>query len=82
MNKKIEEKLYRTSSLPLATHLSLRQPIINVDKENPRKALFIFENTTEILNYVSEYWAGEARVEPQAYFNQLKILKGRLYESN
>lgn len=81
MTKDIFKKdFFKTSDLALATALSLWQPIEGINKENPRKALFLFEQNEKLDELIRKYWQGKLKVEPQAYFNQLRIIKARLYE--
>ena len=75
-----DNNFYRTSDLALATALSLWMPIQDIDKENPRKAQFLFEQNEKLDELIKKYWQGKLKVEPQAYFNQLRIIKARLYE--
>jgi len=70
---------YSTSDLSLATTLSLWCPIEDIDRSNPRKALFIFQNTGKLQELVAEYYRDEIKISPQVYFNQLRVVKARLY---
>lgn len=79
MNKHKDIKLYKTSSLPIACSLSEKYPLLSIDRTNPNRALFIFEHSSDLERMVEDYWRGSLKVEPQAYFNNLKVLKGRLY---
>jgi hypothetical protein len=79
MNQSLNENYYQTSDLSLATTLSLWYPIEDIDRSNPRKALFIFQNTEELQKLVDEYYRNEIKVSPQVYFNQLRVVKARLY---
>ena len=36
-------------------------------------------SSDKLTDIVSRFWRGELLVEPQAYFNQLKVLKTRIY---
>lgn len=74
-----QENLYQTSDLALATVLSLFYPIEEVDRTNPRKAQFLFCRDTKLDKLVDEFWKGEMRVDPQQFFNQLRVVKARLY---
>ena len=74
-----EEKIYKTADLALATVISLWHPIEAINKQNPRKAQFIFKRESELDNLVENYWQGKLKVEPKAYFNALRTLKARLY---
>jgi len=70
---------YSTSDLALATALSLWFPLETIDKTNPHKAIFLFKRNEELDRLLEAFWRRELKVEPQAYFNQLKLIKSRLY---
>ena len=70
---------YSTSDLALATTISLWHPLEAVDKTNPSKAQFLFKRDENLNQLIESFWKQELRIEPQAYFNQLKIIKSRLY---
>jgi len=79
MNQQLNEHYYQTSDLSLATTLSLWCPIEEIDRSNPRKALFIFHKTPELEKLIDQYFRNEIKVSPQVYFNQLRAVKARLY---
>lgn len=70
---------YSTSDLSCATTLSLWFPIEAIDRTNPRKATFLFKRNEQLDELLESYWRRELKVEPQAYFSQLKAVKARLY---
>jgi len=71
---------YSTSDLALASAIALYYPLEAIDKtQNPYKAQFLFKKDAQLDQLVESYWHGEMRIEPQAYFNQLKAIKARLY---
>jgi len=74
-----KKDFYRTADLALATAISLFYPIEAIDRQNPRKAQFLFKREGGLDELIESYWRGELKVEPQAYFNQLRIIKARLY---
>ncbi len=71
---------YATSDLALAAALSLHYLIEAIDRQNPQKAQFLFKRDENLNQLIETYWKGELRVNPVAYFNQLKTIKSRLYE--
>lgn len=79
MNQQLDENYYSTNNLSLATTLSLWYPIENIDRSNPRKAFFIFRKTPELEKLIDQYFRNEIKVSPQVYFNQLRVIKARLY---
>jgi hypothetical protein len=70
---------YTTSDLALATAVSLCFPIDAIDRQNPRKASFLFKRNEKLDELIETYWKRELKIEPQEYFNQLKAIKARLY---
>ena len=83
MNMRTEQnKTYQTSDLACAAALSLFFPLESVDKADPRRAYFIFDRTIKLDVVLDQYQKQTLRVEPRAYFDQVKALKTRLYEIN
>jgi len=74
-----EKNFYRTADLALAAVIFLFYPLEAIDKQNPRKAQFLFKRNSELDELIESYWRGELKVEPQAYFNALRVIKARLY---
>lgn len=70
-----------SSDLALVTALSVYFPITRIDKQNPRKVVFAFERNKSLEHFLDKYWKKEIQVEPRQYFDQLKALKGRIYEA-
>ena len=71
---------FRTSDLALATAISVSGIAIEAMQQTEgQRQFFIFAKSAKLTDLVNEFWRGEMRVEPQAFFNQLKTLKTRLY---
>lgn len=79
MGSNKNENYYRTSDMALATVLSLTHVIEDVDRRDPRRATFKFRHTADLNKVVDMYWKHELRIDPLQFFNQLKLLKSRLY---
>ena len=81
MTRNATQEFFRTADLALCGALCVLGFVVDeVDRVEARRSVFIFKNSIELEAAVSGYWRGELRVEPQAYFNQLKVLKARIYE--
>lgn len=78
--KTILKKYYSTSDLALATAISVTYPIDAIERQNPQKVSFIFKKDKKFDQLLETYWRRELKIEPQAYFNQLKAIKARIYE--
>jgi len=53
-----------------------------LDKNNPRKVMFIFEKGGDIEDVASSYWAGKLNVKARSYFDNIKMLKNRIYSEH
>ena len=82
MKNLINENYYKTSDLALVATLSLSFQVESVEKTDTRRVLFVFPNSEELNATVNSYWRGELRVEPQEFFNQLKVIKTRIYSNS
>lgn len=71
---------YSTSDLALATALSLFYPLDSIDKSNPSKVHFLFKKSNDLDKFVEAFWKQKLKIEPQAYFSQLKMIKSRIYQ--
>ncbi len=70
-----------SSDLSLVTAISLFHPFETIDRQNPRKAQFIFIRNNQLDELIEQYWKKELRIEPRAYFDQLKAIKTQLYSN-
>ena len=75
-----QQEYFSTSDLALAAVLSLWFAVEGVDRQNPRRSQFLFAQNEKVQEAVRAYWHGELKVEPQQFFNQIRVLKTRLYE--
>jgi len=78
--QELDKDYFLTSDLSLCTTLSLQCPIERINRSNPRKAVFVFKKTKKLDELVNAYYRDEIRISPQVYFNQLRVIKARLYE--
>ena len=53
--------------------------LVSLDKTNPRKVQFIFRRETGIEKAVDNYWADRLEVKARTFFDNLKMLKNRIY---
>jgi hypothetical protein len=56
--------------------------LLSVDKQNPRKALFVFKKDVQIEEYTDLYFSDRLEVKARSYFDHLKALKNMLYSDN
>ncbi len=74
-----QDHFFKTSDFPLATAICVFGIAIEGMQQTDERQYFIFAKSDKLTDIVNRFWRGELLVEPQAYFNQLKVLKTRLY---
>ncbi len=73
---------YKTTDLACAAAMALFVSINAIELSEPRRAVFVFEKNSKFDVLLNKYWQGRLKIEPRAYFDQLKSLKTRIYEIN
>ena len=53
--------------------------LVSLDKTNPRKVQFIFRRAIGIEKVVDDYWADRLEIKARAFFDNVKMLKNRIY---
>jgi hypothetical protein len=79
MENSINKNYHKTSDLALAATLSLYSPIQSIESDDGHRMVFLFDKTPQINDLISKFLMGELRIEPQQYYNQLKVIKTRIY---
>jgi hypothetical protein len=74
-----ESEVFGSSDLAQVATLAMYFPIEAMDRGKSGKVSFFFKRSAELDVLLEEYWRGDIQVEPKAFFNQVKIIKSRLY---
>ena len=53
--------------------------LLSLNKDNPHKSLFVFKKVENIDEAVEGYWSGKLVVAARSYFDNIKMLKNRIY---
>ncbi|MEK7570107.1 MAG: DUF5659 domain-containing protein [Patescibacteria group bacterium] len=80
----MSEKHYKTSSFYLTAYLlNEGLELVNIDRTNPKRALFVFIDRQEREGLVQNYNFGQtAMVDARKYALILRELKAKLYMDN
>ena len=71
---------FSTYDLGLATVLvTLDYKLIKLDKANPKKIRFVFEEDAKIQKVMVDYWNDKVKLPALTLFNNQKMLKNRIY---
>jgi len=75
-------KYFETNSLALASAIALFSPIVAIRKDSMKNnCIFSFDKTPEVEKIISNYWNKKLLVDASEYFEKIKILKARIYET-
>lgn len=81
MKQEIDNSIYRTSDLSLASALlTLGYHIQDIERGAlTSRATFVINRDSELDNLIQLYFVGQLKVEPLSFFNNLKNIKTRVY---
>lgn len=75
-------KYFETNSLALASAIALFSPVLDITRDSKKNnCIFSFKKTPEIEKIISNYWNKKLLVDASEHFEQIKILKARIYET-
>ena len=73
---------YTTSDTSIAATLSvLGHEVVSLETEKRGKILFVFNDNVDLRENIDKYWSHELKIDPMAFSQALKQLKGRLHDS-
>lgn len=73
---------FSTDNFQLASFLLAEScKLLMVDKFNPRRALFVFEESDKRKELAQKFMSYQALVEPHRYFSAQKDLKQMIYQN-
>jgi hypothetical protein len=81
--KQYNNPTFSTDNFALAVFLKTKLcKSLHISKDNPRHAIFHFEDSSEREKLTNDFWEGTALVEPRAFYNNQRELKTLLYDSS
>ncbi|MBN1325873.1 hypothetical protein JW977_02750 [Candidatus Falkowbacteria bacterium] len=73
-------EIFLTFDLGLASVLvSLDYELVGLDKTNSKKVQFIFKRAESIDLAINNYWQDNLKVNARTLFDNIKMLKNRIY---
>lgn len=60
---------------------TLHYELLTLNRDNPRKIGFVFLRTPELEDTAQEYFAGRLMLDARSFFENIKMLKNRIYSS-
>jgi len=78
----LNKNIYITNSLALASAIALFSPVLDITRDSKKNnCIFSFEKTPQVEKIISDYWNKKLLVDASEYFEKIKILKARIYET-
>ena len=78
-----ENKYFKSSDLSLIATLQVfGYQIEKIERNNSEKVIFAIKQDDKLSELVQAFWSRNLSVEPLQYFESLKVVKSRIYQSN
>ncbi len=75
-----QDDYYKVTDLGLTASLTASGFIIaDIDKTNPRRVVFLFDNTPELQKAVAEFWSQDLKLPAAVLLEHIRLLKARIY---
>lgn len=72
---------FETDNFQLASYLlSCSCSLLAVDKANPKRVVFVFDNSPETQRHTNEFLSYKGSVEPHKFFSAQRDLKQLIYQ--
>lgn len=82
MSETLEKDLYQSSDISLCAALSCYGYVVEgIERQPSGKATFLIEKNNEINNVIKRFFNHQLKVDALSYFNFLKELKTRIYNT-
>jgi len=76
-----ENYFYSTDLGITATLISIGYELVSLDTENSQKVVFIIKKQPNIDERINEYFSNQLMVPARSFFENVKMLKNRIYNS-
>jgi len=77
----MKNESFETDNYQLASYLlSCSCSLLAVDKTNPKRVVFIFDNSPERQRHTQDFLSYKGSVEPHKFFSAQKDLKQLIYQ--
>lgn len=81
-NNEVASKYFQSYDLGCCAALISKDfELVDLDKSNQNKVLFVFNQSQELDEAVNDYWVGKLYVSARLMFETIKMLKNRIYSN-
>ena len=76
------DKVFTTSDLGIAAALLTADfELLTLDRTDPRKVKFIFNRENGIAKVAEDFWSNRLEQKARTFWDNVKVLKNRLYSN-
>ncbi|MDP3973936.1 MAG: DUF5659 domain-containing protein [Candidatus Daviesbacteria bacterium] len=76
----MKNKVFESDNFPLCAYLLSKSCLLlMVKKDNPKRAVFVFEDTPDRERLTNDFFSSRGSVEPNSYFAAQRNLKQLIY---
>lgn len=78
-----KKKKFTSSDFYLSAFLKAKGfRLLSITRENPQRALFVFQDTRDREGLLEDFLFGRAEIEPKSFVSAIKELKQLLYSDS
>ncbi|OGH18518.1 MAG: hypothetical protein A2868_03650 [Candidatus Levybacteria bacterium RIFCSPHIGHO2_01_FULL_40_15b] len=76
------KQIFQTDNFQLACYLASESvSLLSLDKTNPKRVVFVFEESEQRKILTQQFLSYKAKVEPHRFFSAQKDLKQMIYQN-
>lgn len=76
------KQTFQTDNFQLACYLASESvPLLSLDRTNPKRVMFVFEESEQRKTLTKQFLSYKAKVEPHRFFSAQKDIKQMIYQS-
>lgn len=76
----MKDDYYKTTDLGLTASLTASGfAVADIDKSNPRRVVFLFDDSPELQQKVEQFWSQELKLPAAVLLEHIRLLKARIY---
>ena len=78
----MENKTFSSDSFVLASYLLCESlKLLSINRDNPKRMIFIFEDTLNREHLIETFFSYKAKVEPNRFYSAQRNLKQMIYQN-
>lgn len=77
-----QNEIFETTDLSLVATITINNfQVESINKTDTHRVKFVFRKSERLTKIIQDFWDGKMTVEPKKFFQELKIIKTRIYSN-